>query len=88
MLHINPIIYAEQFARALEKGELIDKYRQLLTDEQMVARKYFFICEWLRLKKAHPIAQEIAKFAQCKSTAELRTREAVVKKTIYEEYGL
>ena len=26
ILHINPIIYAEQFARAFEKGELIDKY--------------------------------------------------------------
>jgi hypothetical protein len=88
VLHINPIIYAEQFVKAFEKGELIDKYCELLSDEQRAIRKYYFIRDWLRLKKGDPIEQEIAKLAQCESGDELRTQEAVVKKTICDEHGL
>jgi len=39
-------------------------------------------------EKFDGIAQEIAKLAQCKSRADLRIQEAIVKKTIYDEHRL
>jgi len=88
LLHINPEVYVEQFARAFERGELIDKYRQLLTDEQRAVRKYYLIRDWLRLSEPDPIAQEIKKLDKCASMQDIRTQESVIKQMIYNVYGL
>jgi hypothetical protein len=88
LLHINPEVYVEQFARAFERGELIEKYCQLLTEEQRAVRKYYFIRDWLRLSTSDPIAQEIKKLDKCASMQDIRNQERLIKQMIYSVYSL
>lgn len=88
LLHINPEIYVEQFARAFEGGEFIDKYHQLLTDEQRAIRKYYFLRDWLKLSKSDAIAQEIKKLERCATMQDIHTQESVIKQMIYNVYSL
>jgi hypothetical protein len=88
IVYINTKIYAEQFTKAFESAAQVLLYLKLLSVEERIKRKYFFIRKWLRLEKTNKIAQAIKKLADSATLQDIRIQEQVVQQMIFQEYSL
>jgi hypothetical protein len=86
-LRINPRIYADRFAAALDGGKFWN-WRKWTTRLQLTKQKYRFIVKWLGLPASDLLRENVDRLLDAPNLSALRKIERSVRKEFSVRYGV
>jgi len=87
VLHVNPVVYADQFEAALDGGRLWN-WERFTTKETSIKQKYLFIRDWLALSKSDQISLLIKQLEPASTMQAIQPTETQIKQMISTRYNL